>query len=102
MKGIEAHLGISDSAARGFREEILRKIGIASRHGETFRWDTHPALKEAIEKKLFEDNKAVIRTTVSVINPDREQGRRIDTVVEALKKEGYCDICARELLRYGA
>jgi len=102
MKGIEAHLGISDSAARGFREEILRKIGIASRHGETFRWDTHPALKEAIEKKLFEDNKAVIRTTVSVINPDREQGKRIDMVVEALKKEGYCDICARELLRYGA
>ncbi len=102
MKGIETHMGISDSSAKGFREEVLRKIGIASRRGETFKWDTHPALKESIEKKLFEDSKSVIRTTVSVINPDREHVKRIDAVVEALKDEGYCDICARELLRYGA
>jgi len=102
MRGIETHMGISDSSAKGFREEVLRKIGIASRRGEIFKWDTHPALKEAIEKKLFEDSKAVIRTTVSAINPDREHVKRIDAVVEALKKEGYCDICARELLRYGA
>jgi len=102
MKGIETHMGISDSSAKGFREEVLRKIGIASRRGETFKWDTHPALKEAIEKKLFEDSKSVIRTTVSAINPDQDHVKRIDAVVEALKKDGYCDICARELLRYGA
>jgi len=102
MRGLETHLGISDSSARNFRDEILRKIGIASRRGEVFKWDSHPALKEAIEKKLFEDNRPVIRTTVSVINPDPEQKKRIDLVTEALVAQGYCPLCAQELLKYGA
>ncbi|HUW63943.1 MAG TPA: protein prkA [Spirochaetia bacterium] len=102
MRGLETHLGISDSSARNFRDEILRKIGIASRRGEVFKWDSHPALKEAIEKKLFEDNRSVIRTTVSVINPDPEQKKRIDMVTDALIAQGYCRICAQELLKYGA
>ena len=58
-------------------------------------------LKEAIEKKLFADLKDVVKITTSIKTPDAEQLKRINEVVERLiSEQGYCPVCANELLKY--
>ena len=58
-------------------------------------------LREAIEKKLFADLKDVVKITTSTKTPDSEQLRRINDVVNRLVSEqGYCTVCANELLKY--
>jgi serine protein kinase len=101
MRSIEEQISVSDSAKKSFREEILIRLGAISRKGQTFGVDSHPRLKEAIEKKLFADMKDMVKVTTSTKTPDKEQQARINTVVERLKQEnGYCDVCARQLLGY--
>ena len=58
-------------------------------------------LKEAIEKKLFSDLKDVVKITTSTKTPDADQLKKINEVVDRLiREQGYCTVCANELLRY--
>lgn len=101
MRSIEEEIGITESAKKAFREEILIRISSYARKGRTFNYDSHERLKEAIEKKLFADLKDVVRITTSTHTPDAEQLRRINEVTARLIDEhGYCPICANELLKY--
>ncbi|MGE5674346.1 MAG: PrkA family serine protein kinase [Mycobacterium leprae] len=101
MRSIEEQIGVSDNAKKAFREEIMIRISSYARRGLTFDYNSHERLKEAIEKKLFADLKDVVKITTSAKNPDSEQLRRINAVVESLIREhGYCASCANELLRY--
>lgn len=101
MRSIEEQIGISDSAKRAFREEILIRLGAVYRQGQTFGVDSHPRLKEALEKKLFADMRDMVKITTSTKTPDKEQQERIQTVVDRLITEhGYCEVCARNLLSY--
>jgi serine protein kinase len=101
MRSIEEQIGISDTAKRGFREEILIRLSSLSRRGQRFEYTSHDRLREAIEKKLFADLKDVVKITTSTKTPDAEQLRRINDVVDRLVREqGYCATCANELLKY--
>lgn len=100
MRELEAEIGISPSAAAEFRREVLAKVGQLARKGESFRWDSHPRLKEAIQKKLFSDVVNLIKVTTSVRVPDEEQQKQIDRVKRTLKTQGYCDFCADAVLKY--
>jgi serine protein kinase len=61
----------------------------------------HPKLREALEKQLFDERQDVIRLTVSTRNPDEEELRRMNVVIDALcKKHGYNAETANKLLRY--
>jgi serine protein kinase len=101
MRSIEEQISISESAKRTFREEILIRLSALARRGKTFDYTSHPRLREAIEKKLFADLKDVVKITTSTKTPDSEQLRRVNDVVDRLVSEqGYCAICANELLKY--
>lgn len=101
MRSIEEQIGISDNAKKAFREEILIRISAFARKGKKFDYETHPRLKEAIEKKLFVDLKDVVKITTSTTTPDENQLKRINEVVKTLvEKHGYCATCANELLQY--
>ncbi len=101
MRSIEEQIGISDTAKRGFREEILIRDSSLARRGQRFEYTSHDRLREAIEKKLFADLKDVVKITTSTKTPDAEQLRRINDVVDRLVREqGYCATCANELLKY--
>jgi serine protein kinase len=100
MRSVEEQIGVSATAARAFREEILVRVAATTRRGEQFRWDSHQRLKEAIEKKLFGDVRQLVQTTTSTKTPDPEQQRRRDEVQEALIQQGYCQHCASALLEY--
>lgn len=101
MRSIEEQIAISEAAKRAFREEILIRLSSLARRGKSFDYTSHPRLREAIEKKLFADLKDVVKITTSTKTPDGEQLRRINDVVDRLVAEqGYCAVCANELLKY--
>jgi serine protein kinase len=101
MRSIEEQVGISEVAKNSFRQEILLRVAGTSRKGQPFTVDSHPRLKEALERKLFSDMKDLVKITTSVKTPDAEQQERIQTVVDRLITEhGYCDKCAKSLLSY--
>lgn len=101
MRSIEEQIGISENAKKTFREEILIRLSTYSRNGKKFDYNTHERLKEALEKKLFADLKDIVKITTSSKTPDAEQLKRINDVVARLvENNGYCPVCANELLKY--
>ncbi|MBE3598985.1 MAG: PrkA family serine protein kinase [Limnochordaceae bacterium] len=101
MRSIEEQIGVSESAKKAFREEILIRISTYARRGKTFDYRSHERLREAIEKKLFSDMKDVVRVTTSTRTPDPDQLKKLNEVIRRLIEEhGYCEICANELVRY--
>ncbi len=101
MRAIEEQVGVAENGKRAFREEILIRISSLARRGQTFEYSSHERLREAIEKKLFADLRDVVKITTSSKTPDGEQLRRINEVIDRLvESQGYCPICANELLRY--
>ena len=101
MRSIEDKIGVSENAKKPFREEILIRISSYARRGKPFTYQTHERLKEAIEKKLFADLKDVVKITTSSKNPDPDQLKRINHVLNTLvEHHGYCPVCANETLKY--
>jgi serine protein kinase len=101
MRSIEEQIGVSENSKRSFREEILIRISSLARRNQTFDYNSHERLKEAIEKKLFADLRDVVKITTSTRTPDKEQLRRINEVINRLVTEhGYTPESANELLRY--
>lgn len=101
MRSIEGQIGVAETAKKTFREEILIRISSLARRGQQFDYNSHPRLREALEKKLFSDLKDIVKITTSAKTPNPEQQDRINSVKATLvEKQGYCDACAGELLRY--
>jgi serine protein kinase len=101
MRSIEEQIGISENAKKAFREEILIRMSSFQRKGKKFEYNTHERLREAIEKKLFADLKDIVKITTSSKTPDEQQLKRINEVTARLIEDnGYCPVCANELLRY--
>jgi len=101
MRSIEEQIGVSESAKKAFREEILIRLSSYARKNKRFDYNSHERLREAIEKKLFADLKDVVKITTSTKTPDAEQLKRVNEVSARLIAEhGYCPTCANELLKY--
>lgn len=101
MRSIEEKVQVPDHGKEAFRNEIFRKVAMANRRGEKFDYTTHDKLKTAIEKQLFEERRDTIKLTITSRAPDPEQLRKLNEVVETLvAREGYCALCANELLKY--
>lgn len=101
LHDIERHLNITDAAATAFRQEMVNKAGSLARRGQSLRWDSHPKMKEAIEKKLFSDVANLVKVTTSTKILNDQQRARVSEVKQRLIDDmGYCDHCAQELLDY--
>lgn len=101
MRSIEEQIGISENVKKTFRDEILIRISSYARKGKKFEYASHERLREAIEKKLFADLKDIVKITTSAKNPNPEQLKRVNAVIDRLVTEhGYCPICANETLKY--
>ncbi len=101
MRSIESKISVSENGKDSFRNEVMRKVGMATRRGDTFRYEEHTRLREAIEKQLFEDRRDVIKMTISTRSKDPEDLKRINQVVATLcDKHGYIAESANELLKY--
>jgi serine protein kinase len=104
MRSIEEKIDIPESRKDDFRREIMNYIGALAIDGKTFTWDANERLRRALELKLFEDQKDSIKLTSLVSNViDRETQQKIDVVKDRMiKNQGYCDVCATDVLNYVA
>ena len=104
MRSIEEKIEISESRKDDFRREIMNYIGALALDGKTFAWDSNDRLRQALEQKLFEDQKDTIKLTSLVSNVvDAETQEKIEVVKSRLiKNMGYCDVCASDVLSYVA
>ena len=101
MRSIEEQIGITENAKRAFREEILIRISTLARHGQRFDYRSHSGLRQAIETKLFNDLKNVVKVTTSTRTPDQEQLRKLNDVAGRLMDhDGYCAECSQAILQY--
>jgi len=104
MRSVEEKIGISAGAKDDFRREVLQTIGGIAASGRRFNPLDSERLREALEKKLFEDTKDTIQITqfVSVVQ-DEEQQQRFDMLKDRLiKRFGYNDDSATEALKFVA
>lgn len=101
MRSIEEKIQITDSGKDSFRQECYRKIMKARAEGIEYDYKAHAKLYEALQDQLFDERKDLIKLTVSARNPDQDELKKINQVVENLiDKYDYCADCANQLLKY--
>jgi serine protein kinase len=102
LRSIEEQIGITDTAAKGFRADVISYMFSLSRKGQTITYDCYEPLKEAIEAKLTNSVKELSRIITSSRVRDKEQGEKFDAMLEEMFRNGYCPECAKALLAYAS
>lgn len=101
MRSVEEKVEVTSSGKESFRQEVYRKMIKTKSETGDYDYQSHPKLKEALQKQLFSERKDVIKLTVSSRNPDPEGLKKLNEVVAVLvDKYGYNAESANELLRY--
>lgn len=102
MESIESQLGISGTAAKGFRHDVTAYMFTLLRNHSKIDFNSYEPLKEAIEKKLIASVRDLSRVVTQSRVRDSEQSQKYNTMVEAMKNNGYCDHCCNVILKYAA
>lgn len=102
MRSIEEQLGITQTAAKGFRQDVTAYMFSIIRSGGKIDYTCYEPLKEAIEKKLTSSVRELSRVITSSKVRDQEQSRKYNAMVEEMKQNGYCDYCCNVILKYAA
>lgn len=101
LRSVEEKIGITESGAEAFRQEVTRKMLTAKAENGEYDYRAHARLREALQEQLFAERSDVIRLTVSVRNPDPDALKRLNEVIKTLvDQHGYTPESANELLRY--
>ncbi|MBE6067569.1 MAG: PrkA family serine protein kinase [Clostridium lundense] len=102
MRSIEEQIGISDSSAKGFRSDVTSYMFYLVRKGAKIDYTSYEPLKEAVEKKLTYSVREMSRIITKSRVRDKEQNQKYNTMVEEMKKNGYCEECCDVILKYAA
>ena len=102
MQSIEEQIGITGTAAQGFRQDVTSYMFSIMRSGGKIEYKSYEPLKEAIEKKLTASVKELSRIITQARVRDKEQDTKYNTMVEAMKDNGYCQHCCNVVLKYAA
>lgn len=102
LRSIEEQIGITDTAAVGFRADVTAYMFYVLRNGGKLDFTSYEPLKEAIEKKLMASVKDLSRVITQAKVRDKEQSEKYDSMVEEMKRNGYCDNCCNVILKYAA
>lgn len=102
MRSIEDQIGISESSAKGFRTDVTSYMFYVVRNGGKIAYDAYEPLKEAIEKKLTASVKELSRIITKSRVRDKEQNEKYNSMVDEMKRNGYCDYCCDVILKYAA
>lgn len=102
MRGIEEQIGVSESSCKGFRADVTSYMFYLIRNGANIDYKSYEPLKEAIEKKLMASVKDLSRIITKTRVRDKEQAEKYNTMVDEMKKNGYCLHCCDVILKYAA
>ncbi|WP_224038119.1 PrkA family serine protein kinase [Clostridium gelidum] len=102
MRSIEEQVGVYAASAKGFRSDVTSYMFYIVRKGGGLDYTSYEPLKEAIEKKLTASVKDLSRIITRSKVRDKEQAEKYDSMVEEMKKQGYCLHCCDVILKYAA
>ena len=102
MRSVEEQLGITQTAARGFRQDVTAYMFSIIRGGGTINYRCYEPLKEAIEKKLTSSVRELSRIITQSKVRNNDQNSKYNAMVEEMNKNGYCDHCCNVILKYAA
>ncbi|MCT4620190.1 MAG: PrkA family serine protein kinase [Marinisporobacter sp.] len=102
LRSIEEQIGITSSAAKGFRQDVTSYMFYLMRSKSKMDYKCYEPLKEAIEKKLTGSVKELSRVITRTKVRDKDQNKKYDAMVEEMKRNGYCDHCCNVILKYAA
>ena len=104
MRSIEEKNGIPEQGCDDFRRSLAAFIGTLASRQKTFKWDSNPELKRALEAKVFEDVKDTIKLSAltkeaAELDPDLQE--KIDAIkTRLIKQYGYNQQSATDVLDY--
>lgn len=102
LQSIEEQVGIYNTSARGFRQDVTAYMFSVLRNGGKIDYQSYEPLKEAIEKKLTAAVKELSRIITKARVRDDEQDVKYNVMGEEMKCNGYCDHCCNVILKYAA
>ncbi len=102
LESIEAQLGLTGNAAKGFRHDVTAYMFSLLRNDKKIDYDSYEPLKQAIEKKLSASVKELSRVVTQARVRDMEQSEKYYQMVEEMKHNGYCEHCCNVILKYSA
>ncbi|MGE5582230.1 MAG: PrkA family serine protein kinase [Bacillota bacterium] len=102
LQSIEEQIGITGTAAKGFRQDVTAYMFFVLRNGGTLDYKSYEPLKVAIEKKLTASVRELSRVITQSKVRDKEQNEKYNAMVDEMKKNGYCDHCCNVVLKYAA
>jgi Putative Ser protein kinase len=102
MRSIEEQIGISEGSAKGFRSDVTSYMFYLIRKGGSIDYTSYEPLKEAIEKKITSSVREMSRIVTKSKVRDKEQDKKYNSMVEEMKRNGYCDHCCNVILKYAA
>ncbi|MCK4258153.1 MAG: PrkA family serine protein kinase [Halanaerobiales bacterium] len=102
LRSIEEQIGITGTAAKGFRQDVTSYMFSLMRKGMKVDYYSYEPLKEAIEKKLTASVKELSRVITQAKVRDEDQGKKYNAMVEEMKRNGYCDHCCNVILKFAA
>ena len=102
MRSIEEQIGVYAASSKGFRSDVTSYMFYIVRNGGKLDYTSYEPLKEAIEKKLTASVKDLSRIITKSKVRDKEQAEKYDSMVEEMKRNGYCLHCCDVILKYAA
>ena len=101
LRSIELQIGVTEGGKDEFRRQIMYSIASEYRDGRDFDYTKYPRLKDAIQNKLLESMKDIVKFTTTAEVPDENQQRKLSEVQRKLMEEkDYCGNCSSELIEY--
>ncbi len=101
MRSIEERLDIPETRKDDLRREMVYHLRVLEDRGQKFTYESDPRLKSALIRKLFEDEKDLIKLwSASSLHEDAVK-LRVDRIRQNLSRTfGYSEKAADEILRY--
>jgi serine protein kinase len=103
LRSIEEQIGITVSAAEGFRQDVTSYMFALLRRKEKVNYKSYAPLRDAIERKLMTSVRDLSRIVTKSKTRDKEQTEKYEIMVKTMiEHNNYCPHCCEVVLRYAA
>jgi len=102
LTSIEEQIGITDTAADGFRQDVMSYISHILRRNGKLNYKSYEPLKDAIEGKLMTSVKDITRIILKSKTRDKKQKEKYNSMVKQMIKNGYNQESCEAVLNFAS
>ncbi|MGK7394925.1 MAG: hypothetical protein ACNS62_10145 [Candidatus Cyclobacteriaceae bacterium M3_2C_046] len=102
LSSIEEQVGITGTAADGFRQDVMSYISHILRRKGNLSYKSYEPLRQAIEKKLMASVKDITRIILKSKTRDEKQKEKYDAMIKSMIDHGYNQESCDAVLTFAA